>query len=752
MADHRINLNMANPAEGRNGHFAWINLFHGSTGLGSRANVLARFSSFLGANGIPSSSPPDDSIQCITNVPPSYSGSWLLKWTGTETITLDTGVVITNIVDPGGVVISSSGGVLKVAGTNGRVTFQTPGTNGVWFAGFPSGTYSSPGVPALMITANEAAYDSGKIFNSDFITACKTLNPKVIRMMKWGYPTLFSQPFTFGKPQDYFNWTNAYFPPALYAGDISSANGTTFICSAAPSTPGTITEGELIHGWTTAANTGAPTLNVGGRGAKPILSEFTGVALGVGELSSGIVASFVYDVVLDSYWYMGTVDNAGFANTGTPISVMVELCNEVGCGMWYCFPVMTKVSEFRLVADYIRDNLNGTAWFEFSNEVWGGAPSLPNGVLELWSHVISPSNIGYGDPLALRSRQIHGAATDSWNAIGRPLSSLKRVIATFDGADPALVLTGMDGSNLASYGFSTAPNRPIDFMDVFATNTYIDGPNVPTYDNTVSYVAAGIVSLGSGLINPASVGDTVTDTTTSVTTTIRSAALAGATSIHLDTVVGINNGDSLSVAGHAATVSGIPILDQLGLYTAADNYASGNPTSMASALDFMDNDIRSGTGGNTVGITDTLGYKQNTPWPLMENAVTAYDSSRISAGKLPIEVVAYEGAVQILQPSVATLNALGLNGALYGGDAGRIAVLFNAYKNDARCKKLCLDLFGTFSSASNTHFTTPAWYDMVGDLSRWSLYPDDLYSTPFQSFNAIQSFDTIGTKNLKGDF
>lgn len=669
MADHRIILNLSNLAEAQNGHFALINLIQGTSGLSSRAFALDRFSSFLGANGVPSTSPPDDSIQTPLNVPASYSGQWLLKWTGTEALEIVVDVPITSVSDPGGVVVSSSGGVLKVQGTNGRVAFNTPGTNGGWQLRFPAGTYSSPGVPALMIAANEAAYDAGELFNPDYISALKSLNPKAIRMVKWGDPTLYSQPLTLGRPQNYLNYGGAFFPPSLYAGDLASSDGTTFTCSAAPATPGSITEGEMIYGWATSANTGATTLNVAGRGAKPVWSQDTSTTTG-GEIPIKSVVAFVYDVVMDVYWLLTNVGN-GFSTAGAPLSVMVALCNEVGCGMHYCFPVMTKLSEFRVVADYLRDNLVGTSRVEFANEVWGGAPPFPSGALQHWGTALFPADPGYGNPQALRSRQMHGAFTDSWNAAGRSLSSLKRVIANFDGGDPTQFLTAMEGGALSSYGFSSAPNRPIDFMDVQAYNTYIEGPNAPAFDNTTSYVATG----------------------------------------------------------------------QEGLYTAADNYASGDPARMVSALDFIDNDIRQGTGGNIVSIAATLGFKKSNPWPAWESAVAAYDASRIGAGQLPIEVVAYEGGVEILAPSVGTLNSLGLNGSLYGGGTGRINLLFVAFKNDPRFKQLCLDLFGDFVGVTQVHSTTPAWFDFVGDIGQWSLYPGDLYSTPFQSFNAIVAFD-----------
>jgi hypothetical protein len=121
---------------------------------------------------------------------------------------------------------------------------------------------------------------------------------------------------------------------------------------------------------------------------------------------------------------------------------------------------------------------------------------------------------------------------------------------------------------------------------------------------------------------------------------------------------------------------------------------------------------------------------------------------------LPLTAEAYEGGLQILGPSVATLTASGIaNPSTYGGPSGRIQVLFNAYKNDARCKQLILDLFNDFVAPS--HSMSPSWYNFVGDNSEWSLYPGDLYSTPFQPFNAIAQFDAIvgiGGKNLKGHF
>lgn len=673
MADHRINLNLVNSSSG--GQFMAINFLKNGFGLGSSGNSLARFPSILTASGVPSntSGGGDGSLAFDFSVPPSYTSEWVLKYTGTGGCQILVDQTIT-VLSGGG---SASGGTLTLTGAAGRTVFQLAvATDGAWRFQFPATTYTNMGEPVLVRLADEAAYDAGQLFNPDHITAIKALRPKSLRTMQAfdGGAPYYALKFTHDRPQDYVTWADIYYDPALYAASDISATGGAYTCSAAPATPGSITQGEMIFGWCTTGSVGNDTLNVAGRGAKPILNSYTNAGIpaypATASLAPNSIVSFTYDSVLDSY--RNTLGNESML-PGNPISVLVALCNEVECDMHLNLPIMASDADVAAMTTYIRDNLVGTYRPALGNENWGGSPADPSQILVEWSSALFSSS-GPGEAYALRYRQLMGIITSAWAP--RSPTSLKRVLEWQLFGDATGFLTANEGAFLSAYGYNVAPNRPIDFADSISYANYNNGPNTPAFPGF--YLATG----------------------------------------------------------------------QSGLYTAADNYASGNPSLMSSALDWVDNDLRAAcsNANGSSSLADIL--TQETVW---ETAITSYDVSRATSGLAPLTVDLYEGGLAINAPTVALLNGLGMNGALYGGTAngsakvtgGRIDALFTGYKNDARCKQLVLDLFAKFISLG--HSATPSWFDFVGDFTAFSLYPGDLYSTPFQSFNAIQQWDAPQT-------
>lgn len=60
---------------------------------------------------------------------------------------------------------------------------------------------------------------------------------------------------------------------------------------------------------------------------------------------------------------------------GAPVSLMVELANQIGADPWFCMPHMADDAYVRAYADYVYANLNPdlVAHVEYSNEVWNEA-------------------------------------------------------------------------------------------------------------------------------------------------------------------------------------------------------------------------------------------------------------------------------------------------------------------------------------------------------------------------------------------
>ena len=76
------------------------------------------------------------------------------------------------------------------------------------------------------------------------------------------------------------------------------------------------------------------------------------------------------DMTHFDYFSWGGLDNSN--KSGTPLSVMVDLANQIGADPWFNIPHQATDDYIRQFAEYVRDNLdpNLTAHFEYSNEVW----------------------------------------------------------------------------------------------------------------------------------------------------------------------------------------------------------------------------------------------------------------------------------------------------------------------------------------------------------------------------------------------
>ena len=175
--------------------------------------------------------------------------------------------------------------------------------------------------------------------------------------------------------------------------------------------------------------------------------------------------------------------------------------------------------------------------------------------------------------------------------------------------------------------------------------------------------------------------------------------------------------------------------------TAADNYASGNPVLMSTALDFVDCDVR----GVTTATYPNCGLRNGTLGPdtlaSFPATYSGYDTLATTWGKVVIE---YEGGLQIAAPSASRLTTLGITSSSLCGTAACISTefanLIAAYKNDPRFKQLAYDQFQQFMSYGNSRI--PSWYELGPNSTQWDIFPGANFNvTPaYQSFNGVQRF------------
>lgn len=118
---------------------------------------------------------------------------------------------------------------------------------------------------------------TGAPFLPEFITAVTTLHPKVIRPLDSGAAVDGAVGFDWPNRQRVTTiaygtvWLPNYWTRTTCSGTATICGTDTYTAAAAPSTPASMTDGEVFQGQFLNANlTTVPTLNVGGRGAYPI--------------------------------------------------------------------------------------------------------------------------------------------------------------------------------------------------------------------------------------------------------------------------------------------------------------------------------------------------------------------------------------------------------------------------------------------------------------------------------------------------
>lgn len=192
--------------------------------------------------------------------------------------------------------------------------------------------------------------------------------------------------------------------------------------------------------------------------------------------------------------------------------------------------------------------------------------------------------------------------------------------------------------------------------------------------------------------------------------------------------------NSTTCSAGSGTITGGDIL---GLQYAADNYNGLNSAlgSQQDAFNWMYQDTLVAANNNQMPTVTTI-----------QSMVNSYNIINTVAASYSLPVWDYEGGLQSFPPSTSNATSMGLPSSSYGCSNGSctngyIGVLLAAWKNSSSFKSL-ETLRHTNELALLPSSSMTMWYAFEGSSQiRWGLYPQDLYSTPYQSYNAIGCYN-----------
>jgi hypothetical protein len=652
-----------------------------------------------------------------------------------------------------------------LAGTNCRAEFDVTGTQGGFTITFLNGdTYTNFTNLILVRSDQESALlncSAVACFYPDFLATLSSaqgtapsgisVNPTIIRFLNWqGINNSNEADSSYGPAATNITYSSAqHYTPSLYAAEIcaqstgsgscpsgsSTANNYIATCAGSPqcTCPGSLTQGLTIQGYVIDANTSTtPNLAFCGLAATNIVGLNT-LAVGDGQIGANSLQTLVYDSVLNEW-----IVSSGGVISGVPLSVIVALCNALSVGCWVQFPVMVDSATVTSEATYVAENLNAglTAYFEFSNEIWNFANDqtqlmLAHGNAQGFS---SGNNRNVFDPYAFQRFQVMQLVTSAWTEAGRSLAQLRRIEA-FQAF----------GSNTQVENYRLLGED----LTVDASGNYTTGP-----------VGSGCGGAGSGLA-------VATNYSNATVCNVASAGYPVSTNIDILSYAPYTNGAQIVSCNAASTACYQNTMTSA--LTAADNYAAGG-SSAASALAFIDSDIRTGTRNGSLGCHTLAGYNTTTVscgtaiFSIWDTLAQKYSTNlSLCAGTAcnVYGVIQYEGGFQDTPPTPAALTSLATAGSYTtcaSGNATNCAAefadLINAYRSGG-LYQFTLDSFNAFKSYKSS--IAPAYFELGPDTTQWpmigcettpgtttcssnsNLVPD-IYTAPYASYNGFSAF------------
>jgi hypothetical protein len=205
----------------------------------------------------------------------------------------------------------------------------------------------------------------------------------------------------------------------------------------------------------------------------------------------GATGTFIYSHLLD-----GWVWRPGGMLQSVPLEYMVELCNAIGAGCWFNWPINTNAQFITDVTNYFRLNLRPDVRFgtEVGNEMWnfGQLPfgrAMERGFSLGFSTGSNNPNYSF---TALRIKQYGDLTIAAWTS-SRPRAQLYlfNQSATWDLGNTnnsqfkGVSLDAVANKVYAAHGglgggpapsYNAAPNRPIDICDAIGVAPYWGSP------------------------------------------------------------------------------------------------------------------------------------------------------------------------------------------------------------------------------------------------------------------------------------
>ncbi len=638
------------------------------------------YPAILDANGYPTATPVYN-IYGLVKFPSNFvtSNQMVLKWNGTGAIQLGRGAPGFSVVSGGNFVSGGTGNNLTVVGTNPRVvfTFASSVPASVSFAFVAGGKYLGMSNVVLCKLSDEAAVDRAttpeEMFSDDYVDTYLSLAAGIIRPMGWTNPNFgnVSQLRYVAPWRTSINISSQRWVPGAWAGTTSGIDS--YTCAAPPDATNAYVDGEMIHLQFAQKNTATNvTVNSGGRGPVPLLQGTggaTGQPMPVGKITANSLATLTYDAVLKSFMWQPEGQMPCL-----PYELQIAFANRIKADYWCNFPGYVDDASVKSLTAMVRDNLRlgASAYFEYGNEIWNNGFPATRWAFAKGAAIgfpIDNNRQAYGW-YGLRVRQIMGIVTSTWSP--RLPAQLKRVMA-FQAFGPPVGTSqyrmqgaDLNGASYPAYARNGYPNYNV------APNRPIDFCDVLSYATYYS----------------------------------------GAQCTNFD-VNYLSNG--------AANIAG--------LLAAADDYASAVPSKMASALAFLDNDIRAGT----LSKTGAKGSQTLLALSTGANGKGIYPAWEAVAVTFNKTVECYEGGHESWYPSVQTCTTLGISAA-YGGATGKIANLLTAYKMSPAFALLVQDQFSQF--LAQPHSRSPSWL-LIPGMNQWSLSTGDNYAPKFKSWDTL---------------
>jgi hypothetical protein len=571
---------------------------------------------FLTADYYPTASSPG-SIKFQVYLP--GSGTYVCRWKGTGSASGGSFSSPVNSSHTYNGFTWDGGGSNGSSVAKGRFTFTAPAslTSQVTITGTSMTDF------VICRLDEEADLDAGKTYRKAFTDLLAALNPIGLRFMdsqdtnvnmlsNWA-----DRPASTKLTLHTGQFLNPVGDNGSGVGVITGTN--TYAAAAYSGMPGTYQHGEIVTGRVLNSNTSTTvTLDVGGRGAKTVYTHnymasasqpqvpTTSGADKLGRLLSTIYSySFIYDSYWDAWFFYGES-----APVGHPIEDLVELCNVSGLPGWFCIPIyatddfVTQFAQY-LVAHYTP----ATVYFEYGNEIWNTANGFPNTTrVSKWGDVTF-SGIGSGS----------FANSSGWYGyrMAQCAALIRNVFAAAGQSSKVKII-------LACWG--TAGNNTTDITNYNENKRFQNASFAALRGANAPILSADIVAYGYYYQGQTLVGFQTGSSDDAEWTTIGSAALNAK--------------------------------------TAADDYASGDPARMKSALDWCRDDF---TTNCTFFQTNTVGSSGR-----MEN----YNTLAATYGK---QVVLYETNHEFNAPSTAWAAGSPINDSTYGGQAGKLNDLIRAF-------------------------------------------------------------------------